>query len=50
MIDGGWPYVLAAYAVAIGALAVLAVAVATRLSHWSRQARAMDERRSARGT
>ncbi len=45
MIEGGWGYVYAAYAVTLGALIVLAMAVGLRLAHWSRRARALDRER-----
>ncbi|MGQ0531213.1 MAG: heme exporter protein CcmD [Caulobacteraceae bacterium] len=42
MIGGGWDYVWPAYAIALGALAVLAVTVLLRLRSWSRRARDLD--------
>ncbi len=39
MIEGGWDFVWPAYAVALGALAVLAVVVILRLRAWERRAR-----------
>jgi hypothetical protein len=44
MIEGGWAYIWAAYAVALGALAALALVVTSRLAHWARAARALTER------
>jgi heme exporter protein CcmD len=43
MIEGGWNYVWPAYAIALGALAVLAVVVLQRLRTWARRARELDE-------
>jgi hypothetical protein len=48
MIDGGWSFIWAAYAVTLGALAVLALVVAVRLAHWSKRARALDEAKRGR--
>jgi heme exporter protein D len=42
MIEGGWAFVWAAYALTISALAVLGVAVMLRLRHWARRARELD--------
>jgi hypothetical protein len=39
MIEGGWPYIWAAYAVAIGALAALAIVVIARAMHWAQMAK-----------
>jgi len=44
MVEGGWSFIWAAYAVSIGALAVLAIVVAVRLAHWARAARKLDQR------
>lgn len=43
MIEGGWDFVVTAYAIALGALGVLAVVVAARLRTWSRRARELDK-------
>jgi heme exporter protein CcmD len=43
MIEGGWNYVWPAYAIALGALAVLAFVVLQRLRTWARRARELDE-------
>lgn len=45
MIEGGWAHVWGAYAVALIALAVLSVTTILRLAHWSRQARALEQRK-----
>jgi len=45
MIEGGWDYVLPAYAVAVSALLVLSVAVALRAAHWAKRAKALDAKR-----
>jgi heme exporter protein CcmD len=42
MIEGGWAYVWAAYALALGALGVLALLVLLRLRHWAKRARELD--------
>jgi len=44
MIQGGWSYVDAAYAVTLTGLAALAAVVLLRLRHWAQKARALDER------
>ncbi|MEZ5960797.1 MAG: heme exporter protein CcmD [Hyphomonadaceae bacterium] len=43
MIEGGWEFIWPAYAVALGALAVLAIVVVTRLRAWERRARDLDK-------
>lgn len=48
MIEGGWAYIWPAYAVTLGALAVLTAVVAARLLHWRKQARALDEAKRER--
>jgi hypothetical protein len=48
MIDGGWSFIWAAYAITLGVLAVLALVVAVRLAHWSKRARASDEAKRGR--
>jgi hypothetical protein len=42
MIEGGWNFVYAAYAVAGVALAVLAAIVVLRLRHWARRAKDLN--------
>ncbi len=44
MIAGGWDYVYAAYAVALGGLGVLTLAIVLRALHWRREARKLEER------
>lgn len=44
MIEGGWPHVWAAYALALTALAVLGVVSVLRLAEASRQARALERK------
>jgi len=39
MIEGGWSFVYAAYAITGGGLAALALVVVLRLRHWAEQAR-----------
>jgi len=43
MIEGGWVFIWPAYAVTLGALAVLALIVIVRHAHWSKRARALGE-------
>lgn len=45
MISGGWNYIIAAYIVALGALAVLAVIVALRQAYWAKRAGELDKRK-----
>ena len=42
MIEGGWPLVAAAYAVAALALLALATSVLLRARHWAREARRLE--------
>lgn len=42
MIEGGWPFVVAAYAVAAFALTVLVSAILFGARRWSREARKLD--------
>ena len=44
MIEGGWDFIWPAYAVALGALAVLAIVVAARLRAWERRARELGNK------
>lgn len=48
MIEGGWSYVAGAYALAIGALAVLALLVFVRSLHWERRARELQQSKEKR--
>lgn len=43
MIEGGWEFIWPAYAVALGALGVLAIVVVTRLRTWAQRARELDK-------
>ncbi len=43
MIEGGWNFVSAAYAVTLGAFAVLAVVVVVRLNAWAKRAKDLDK-------
>jgi heme exporter protein D len=45
MIEGGWTFVWAAYAVTGAALIVLAGVSAVRAVRWSKRARALDKER-----
>ena len=42
MIAGGWSFVIAAYAVTLGGLAALALAIAWRARRWAKEARSLD--------
>lgn len=42
MIEGGWPFIWAAYALTIGGLAILALVVVLRLRYWASRARKLD--------
>jgi hypothetical protein len=44
MIEGGWAYIWAAYALALVALGALTISVLLRLLHWAKRAR--EETRS----
>lgn len=44
MIEGGWPYVIAAYAVTSLGLGALALTIILRARRWSRQARELEKR------
>lgn len=46
MIEGGWAYIWASYAVTSVVVAGLAVVVLARLRHWSRRARSLDDARA----
>jgi heme exporter protein D len=48
MIEGGWDFIWAAYAVSLGALAVLVAVVVSRLAHWSKAAQALDQAKRER--
>jgi hypothetical protein len=45
MISGGWNFVIAAYAVTLGGLAVLAIIVTLRARAWAKRARELDVKR-----
>lgn len=42
MISGGWPFVIAAYAVTLSGFAILALVVALRARQWAKRARELD--------
>lgn len=42
MVDGGWPYIWASYAVTFGALIVLVGVVVLRLRHWAARAKQLE--------
>lgn len=42
MIEGGWPYVLASYAVASVALIALVIAVLVSARRWAREAKKQE--------
>jgi|CXWL01.1.fsa_nt_gi hypothetical protein len=44
MIEGGWAYVYAAYAVALGGLAALTLIFVLRAIRWAREAKKLEER------
>jgi heme exporter protein D len=44
MIEGGWSFVWAAYALTLASLALLSLVVVVRLRHWARQAKELDRR------
>jgi heme exporter protein CcmD len=44
MIEGGLPYVYAAYAVAALLLGALTLTIALRARHWAKEARELDQR------
>ena len=46
MISGGWNFVIAAYVVTLGGLAVLAITVALRARAWARRAQELDAKRA----
>jgi heme exporter protein CcmD len=43
MIDGGWPFVWASYALMGGAFAALAAIVLLRARYWAREARKLEK-------
>jgi hypothetical protein len=47
MISGGWTFVIAAYGVTLGGLAVLALVVAVRAREWAKRVREVETKRSA---
>lgn len=46
MITGGWTFVIAAYVVTLGGLAVLAITVALRARAWAKRAKELDAKRA----
>ncbi len=44
MIEGGWAYVVSAYAATVIGLAALALTAFLRARHWARRARDLDQR------
>ena len=48
MITGGWSFVIAAYAVTLGGLAVLAIAITLRARAWAKRADELDAKRASR--
>lgn len=44
MIEGGWPFVWASYALCVGSLGVLALVVVLRFLHWSKAARQLESK------
>lgn len=42
MIEGGWAFVIAAYALTFGALAVLVLAIAINARRWANEAKKLD--------
>ncbi len=44
MIEGGWEYVWSAYALALGGLVVLTLAVTLGLARWAKRARDLERR------
>lgn len=45
MIEGGWTYIWAAYAVSLASLAALGFVIALRLTHWAKRAQAIEQRK-----
>ncbi|MGE0740803.1 MAG: heme exporter protein CcmD [Hyphomonadaceae bacterium] len=45
MIDGGWPFIYAAYALTVVLLGGLSVAIALRARHWANEARKLDDKK-----
>lgn len=48
MIEGGWSFVWAAYAVASVAFIGMAAALIARFLYWRKQARALEDKRERR--
>lgn len=44
MIEGGWAYVYAAYAVALGGLGALTLIIVIRAIRWGREAKKLEQR------
>lgn len=42
MIEGGWPFVWASYALCVGSVGALALVVVLRNQHWSKAARKLE--------
>lgn len=47
MIEGGWEYVVPAYAIALSALAALVIVVALNAMRWAKRAKALEQDKSA---
>lgn len=44
MIESGWPFVGAAYVIALGAVGGLSIFVALNLRYWAQKARELEDR------
>lgn len=47
MIEGGWDYVVPAYAIALSALAVLVIVVAINTMRWAKRAKVLERDKNA---
>ena len=47
IIQGGWDYVVPAYAIALAALAALVIAVALNARRWAKRAKALEQDKRA---